>query len=158
MTLRFYAKVFDKVAKDLNPSKSQFADDEPNVFLVSFSGLGVRSDNPGVGWALDELFADQPKIARAVVPESFIDISLGAWVDFRAKELINQRKMPIEWYCDHSHEVMAAIRRVGAILLFDGSGLANSRINYNARRGCLISHDEIAEIEELFRKEASYWA
>src|SRR5439155_19723343 len=83
MTLRFYAKVFDKLAKDLNPSKSQFADDEPNVFLVSCSGLGVRSDNPGVGWALDKLFADQPKIARTVVPESFIDISLGAWVDFR---------------------------------------------------------------------------
>jgi hypothetical protein len=132
LTLRLYAKIFDKLAKNLNPSKSQFADDEPNVLLVSCSSAEARPDSPSVGWALDELFADQPKMTGMFVPESHLDISLNAWVDYRASELIAQKKMTASWFCEHSNEVMAAPRRLGAILLFDGCKLRNSRINYNS--------------------------
>ena len=60
---RFYAKVYDKVAKDLAPTKSQMGEDGPNVLLISFqSAYGpLSSTSPGVGWAIDELLADQPK-------------------------------------------------------------------------------------------------
>lgn len=158
VTLRFYAKVFDKLAKNLDPSKSQFADDEPNVLLVSFSGSEVRSDYPGVGWGLDELFSAQPRTGRIVVPESFTDISLGAWIDFRAKELISQSKMTPAWFCDHSHQIIAAPRRLGAVMLYDGCRLRRSRVNYNAEHCCAVSHSEIAQLEELFNNEVSYWS
>ena len=32
-----FAKVYDKLVKDLDPSKSQFADDCPNLLLISFN-------------------------------------------------------------------------------------------------------------------------
>lgn len=157
VSLRFYAKVFDKLTQNLNPAKSQFADDEPNVLLVSCAGP-VRHDEPGIGWALDELFVAQPTIARTVVPETFTDISLSGWVDFRARELIQQKKMTVDWYCEHSREVTAAPHRLGAILLFDGCKLMQARINYNSSHPCSVTHKDMVELECLFRREVSYWA
>jgi hypothetical protein len=157
LSLRFYAKVFDKLTQNLNPAKSQFADDEPNVLLVSCAGR-IRHDEPGIGWALDELFVAQPTMARSVVPETFTDISLSGWIDFRARELIQQRKMTVDWYCDHSHEVIAAPCRLGAILLFDGCRFMQARINYNANQPCSVTHKDIVELERLFNREVGYWA
>ncbi len=77
--LRVYAKVFDKIAKNLNPDKSQFAVGEKNLLLLSFSGFGVNALSPAVGWALDELFADQPRGKREGAGK---DITLEAWIDF----------------------------------------------------------------------------
>lgn len=55
---RFYAKVYDKATEKLDPDKSQFADDEPNVLLVSFCSIGGFTGSFGsYGWALDELFS-----------------------------------------------------------------------------------------------------
>ncbi len=96
-TLRLYAKVYDKVAPNLDPSRSQLLEQEPNVLLICFSGPTVGADRPEVLWGLEELFACHPKMARTVVPESFTDISLEAWTDFRAKELIVQGEMTAEW-------------------------------------------------------------
>jgi len=157
ISLRFYAKVFDKLTQHLNPEKSQFADDQPNVLLVSCAGM-VRHDMPGIGWALDELFRAQPTMARTIVPETFTDISLDAWIDFRVRELIQQGKLTVDWYCEHSHEVMAAPRRLGAIILFDGCKLMNARINYNADQSCAVTHKDMVELEDLFRREVGYWA
>jgi hypothetical protein len=92
-----------------------------------------------------------------VVPESFTDISLNAWIDFRARELIRNGQMTVGWFCEHSHEVMAAPRRMGAILLFDACKLRRSRLNYNAEDVCSITHGEMADIEQLFNNGASYW-
>src|SRR5207249_3616003 len=75
MTQRFYTKVYDKLTRNLDPAKSQFAEAEPNILLTCFAGPGVRSDHPGVRWGLEELFTSHPKTARAVVPESLTDIS-----------------------------------------------------------------------------------
>jgi len=156
-TLRFYAKVFDKLAKDLDPTRSQFADDAPNLLFVSFSGQGVGSDRPSVGWALDELFAAQPRSTPRNEQSSVPDITMYGWIDFRAKELMRNNKMQPQWYCDHSHEVIAAPRRLGGILLFDGCRLMRSRVNYNSNAECSITHREIADIERLFNWQTPYW-
>lgn len=157
ISLRFYAKVFDKLTQNLNPEKSQFADDEPNLLLVSCAGM-IRHDLPGIGWALDELFRAQPTMVRTIIPEVFTDVSLDAWIDFRARELIQQRKLTATWYCDNSHEVIAAPRRLGAIILFDGCKLKNARINCNAHQSCAVTHKDMVQLEDLFRREVGYWA
>jgi len=156
-TLRLYVKVFDKLTKDLDPAKSQFVEGEPNILLTCFAGPGVGSDRPGVRWGFEELFVSHPKMARTVVPESFTDISLEAWVDYRANELVAQGIMTVEWYCENSHRVLEAPRRLGGALLFDNSSLAAGRVNYSASEKCRISHAEMAELERLLACPAKYF-
>ena len=103
MTLRLYAKVFDKLTKELDPAKGQFGEEVPNLLLICFAGLGMRADHPGIRWGIEELFANNPKMARTAVPESFTDISLDARADFRADELIRKGEISADWYCENSN-------------------------------------------------------
>jgi len=157
LPLRLYAKAYDKLSKDLNPEKSQFSDDEPNILLTCFAGPHMSATDPGANWAIEELLANNPRMARTVVPESFTDISLDAWADFRAGELISQRKITVDWYCENSNAVLSAPRRLGGILMFDETRLAGARVNYNARNECAIRHSEMAELERLLSTPASYF-
>jgi hypothetical protein len=156
--LRLYAKVFDKLAKNLDPARSQFAEGEPNLVLTCFAGPGVGFERPGVRWGFEELFANNPKIARTVVPESFTDISLDAWAKFTANELIAQGKMNVEWYCENSSRVLEAPRRLAGALAFNNSRLAGARVNYNAWEKCTMSHADMAELERLLTGSAKYFA
>jgi hypothetical protein len=156
-SLRFYAKVYDKLTKNLDPAKGQFKEAEPNIMLTCFAGPGVPSEDPGIQWGLEELFNCHPRMARTVVPEPFTDISLEAWADFRARELIDQGKIKIEWYLENSHRVLEAPRCLGAMLLFDHSRFAAGRVNYNAARASALSHGEMAELEQLVMSPAKYF-
>lgn len=147
--LRVYAKVFDKIAKNLDPDKSQFAVAEKNLLLLSFSGFGVDALSPAAGWALDELFADQPRGKRE---GSGTDITLEAWVDITARGLINRGKMDIDFFIERFADIISAPRRLSGIFLFDDKELVGSRVNYNADDASRISHREIAALEDLFRK------
>lgn len=155
--LRVYAKVFDKIAKNLDPAKSQCANGEPNVLLLSFAGPGVSPESPAVGWVLDELFADQPRMVHTVAPDGITDISLDAWIDFTATDYIRRGSMTVEFYCENFRAIMEAPRRLGGIMLFDGARLAGSRANYNADEGCRISHGEMVQLEQLFGAGSPYW-
>lgn len=157
LPLRLYGKIYDKITKNLDPTKSQCAVDAPNILLLSFSGPEVYPDDPGVGWVLDEIFADQPRMVRTIVPDSFTDISLDGWVDYRAKELIHKKIITINWYCENSNKVISAPRQLSGILLFDDHKLVASRVNYNADKGQKISHAEMSELEMLFRRDINYW-
>lgn len=97
-------------------------------------------------------------MARKIVPESFTDISLYAWVEFRAQELMQQGKLTVDWYRDNSHKIIVAPRRLGAILLFDGCKLKSARINYNVHQSCAVTHKDMVEVEDLFLREVGYWA
>lgn len=149
--LRVYDKVYDKIAKELDLSKSQLSEDAPNILLISFFSpyRHLSPTSPGVGWALDELFADQPKICAD--HPSFRNISLLAWLTFTEKRL-RQSSVTLnpandsQWF----NKVIAAPRKIGAILLFDRFSLKASRVNYNAKQECRISHHEMAKFEELF--------
>jgi hypothetical protein len=155
--LRLYAKVYDKIAKDLDPSKTQCVEDAPNVLLMSFAEWGVSADSPSVGWVLDELFADQPRMVHSIAADGLTDISLDAWIDFTAKDLIRRSKMTVDFYCDKSSEIMSAPRRLAGILLFDGGNLVGSRVNYNSHDECKVSHREMVSLEDLFGNKPAYW-
>lgn len=157
MPLRLYGKFFDKLTKDLDPTRGQIVDDQPNIILVCFAGPGVHSDDPSVNWAIEELFANHPKIPCTGVPEGFTDISLPAWADFTANNLIAKKKMSVDWYCDHSSEVIGAPRRLGAAMLFDGTTFAKARMNYNAHEQNAITHAEMAELERILTRPCRYW-
>lgn len=151
--LRFYAKVYDKIAKDLDPRKSQMGEDGPNVLLISFYSprAPLSPTSPGVGWALDELLADQPKSGAKLKnhPPGIKDISLLAWLDFTANDLYSKSRLESRRYSTDFHEIVAAPRKIGGILLFESCSLKASRVNYNAKEACRLSHHQIAELEEL---------
>ena len=149
-TLRVYAKVFDKVAKQLNPGKSQFPEDEKNVLLLSFCGIGVNALSPSVSWALDELFACQPRGKRGGAGK---DISLQAWIDFTADELIARGKISVEDHVGRFQDIFRALRRLSGVLLFADKKLVAARVNYNADKSSRISHAEISKLEELYRSK-----
>jgi len=154
---RFYAKIYDKIAKNLNPDEAQFPDGEPNVLLVSFPEIELRADSPSNGWVLDELFADQPNGRHIPAPDETSDVSLSAWIDFTAHELIKHKQMSREFYCENFSRIIAAPRLLGGILLFNGTSLVASRVNYNANTGCKISHREMSDLEAIFKNNAPYW-
>jgi hypothetical protein len=95
-------------------------------------------------------------VSRTLVPETFTDISLDGWLDVRAKGLIAAGKVPCEWYCEHSHEALAAPRRLGGAVLFD-TKLDHARINYSAADECKLSHTAMAEIEALLSTPVAYF-
>jgi len=159
-TLRLYAKVFDKIAKHLDPDKAQCADDEPNVLLISFWGIGVSPTTPGYGWALDELFDNQPSMGGRIVPGPHLhDISLDAWIDFTAADLVRRGVLTVEQYDARMRrygEIIAAPRRLSGVILFDGFKLTTARINYNARSEYYLTHAEMAELESLLGDPPEY--
>ena len=152
-SLRFYAKVYDKIAKNLDPRKSQMSEDGPNVLLISFYSFRgpISPTSPGVGWALDELLADQPKGGARLkdYPPGITDISLLAWLDFYANELDSKSCLDLDSYYKDFEEIVAAPRKIGAILLFETCSFKTSRVNYNAKESSRLSHHEIAELEKL---------
>ena len=156
-TLRLYAKVFDKLTKDLDPAKGQFNERERNILLTCFAGPGVGTDRPSVSWGFEELFVSHPRTVQKVCPETFTDISLEAWVDYRAKELIDKGKMNVEWYYTNSHKALSAPRLLGGARPFDSSRLACGRVNYTAAAESSVSHAAMAELEQLLARPAKYF-
>ncbi|MEI8374898.1 MAG: hypothetical protein WCJ35_18905 [Planctomycetota bacterium] len=159
-SLRLYAKVYEKIAKKLDADKSQCAADEPNILLVSFAGAFVHPGEPGWGWALDELFDNQPSMGRRILPPPHLtDISLDAWVMFTAKDLFRRGVISAKQYdarIDDYHRVISAPRRVGGMLIFKNCTLATARINYNATNESSITHAEMAELERIFTSTCGY--
>jgi hypothetical protein len=159
--IRFYTKVYDKIAKDLDPRKSQMAEGDPNVLLICLNSSlpALSATSRGVGWALDELFADQPKIRHRSKdqPPGIVDISLSAWLDITASDLSQKCRLDWQTYrntlCD---ELLAAPRKIGGVLLFDGCSLKASRVNYHANKECRLSHHEIDVFEKLLETPPDY--
>jgi len=145
---RVYRKVYDKIADEkLDTDKSQMVPDEPNILLL-FIGAAISplSYSPGIGWAFDELFADQPRDNS-----SFLK-----WFEVEFRRL----GLDEEWYSVNSDKIISAPRKLGGTVIFDGSSgeIIGSRMNYNANAEHKISHKEMAEIEEIFRKKPVYVA
>ena len=133
-----YSKIYDKLAKNGDPTKPQLNDDEPNVILLSvWTGLGTPyTSSPGIGWALDELFADQPNSgALKIARPGLSDVSLRTFLDEAAPQ--------------QALELLRGPRRVGAIALFDESDYSTGRLNYNARPASQLSHTEMATVEAI---------
>jgi hypothetical protein len=158
--LRFYAKVYDKLARNLNPRESQMAEDNSNILLISFysATAPLSATSEGVGWALDELLADQPKTGVRLKDHApgMVDISFLAWLQFTADDLHQRALLSLDTYCNNFHEIVAAPRKLGGILLFDGCSLTTARANYNAEVRHMLYHHEIARLEKLFECPPNY--
>lgn len=149
--LRMYLKVFNKLAPNFNPDESQMSPDEPNVLLISIaSSKSPLSQSPGIGWALDELLADQPTgEARVKDAAPRLDISLSGWIDFQARDLSQQSMLEPKAYRQRFHGIIALPRRLGAIIVFDRYKIEHARVNYNALSKCSLSHKNTARFEEI---------
>lgn len=136
---RIYLKVFDKLAKNWNPAKSQMSNTDPNVIVLSiWTGYGMPyASSPGIGWALDELLADQPNAAsiKETTGTGVADTSLATFLREAAPTL--------------AHELIQSPRYLSAIAMFTEGRLASARVNYNAHPANQISHAEMAAIEGI---------
>ncbi len=136
---RVYLKVFDKLAKNWDPAKHQMSETDPNVILLSvWTGPGMPyTSSPGIGWALDELLADQPNAGaiKEMTRVGITDVSLATFLWSEAPAA--------------AHELIHAPRRLGAIALFNETRYSTGRINYNARDANQLSHTEMAAIETI---------
>lgn len=138
---RLYAKVFDKIAPEWNAGQSQLNPFGPNLLLISLSRLtsaDLRAHSPSIGWALDELFANQPTGNQSPA-------SLTEWL---------YRKAPATSF--NIPELRVALSRISGIVIFDGCKLGTARINYHAAETHRISHAEMAIIEKLFAAPPLY--
>lgn len=159
--LRFYAKVYDKIAKQFDPEKSQMNENAANVLLISFYSprASLSPTSPGVGWALDELLADQPMSGARLKdsPPGITDISILAWLDFTAKDPHRKSQLDLNRYYKDFDKIVAAPRKIGGILLFEACSFRASRVNYNAYKRCSLSHHEIARLEKLVGTPPAWW-
>ena len=154
-TVRLYAKVFDKLTKNLDSAGSQLAAAEPNVLLVCFVGPGVSPDRPGFGWALDGLFG----AGWDCTIINGIDISLRGWLEFACNDKLRSEKINPEEWCQRIktfNDALAAAKRLSGIILFDDFRSVEARINYNADERCRLTHADMDELEGLFKTVPEY--
>lgn len=156
-TKRVYAKIYEKLAKDGDPTKTQLAPNSINIILLSCNTVisSLKGASHGMDWALDELFADQPRppTARPGLP----DTSLWAFVTNFTQHLVKQGQLTRRQANDRIQPLMTAPRTISGLLAFDGYTLAQARKNYNATATCTITHAQIATVEALLTTRPS-WA
>ena len=138
---RFYIKIFDKLQKDGDRSRTQTSDDYPNLLLLScFPVFGSPLPfSPGLGWALSELFSRQPNMGsvKTMPPNSPVaDISLLAFL----------RSV---WPAT-ALDLLECPGRLSGVLTFNCLGLDGGRINYNANKAQQLTHLEMACLESIF--------
>lgn len=137
---RLFDKVYEKIAPTFDPTRSQLLPEAPNLLLIGLSPLisDLTPTSPSIGWALDELFSDQPNGNTS-------QVSLAAYLQHKLKGKSGLLEKMLE-----------APRQVSGILLFHGCTLGHARINYNATDQCRISHSEMAIVEGILAQPPAY--
>ena len=135
-----YDTVFNKLALDLDATRSQFLPDAPNLLLIGLSPLvyDMTPSSPAIGWALDELFSSQSTQNKSPV-------SLEAYLRHK-----------LQGQTGAMAELLAEPSQISGVLLFDRCTLKVARINYNAREGCRLSHEEMACFEKVLACPPAY--
>jgi hypothetical protein len=138
---RFYIKVFDKLQKDGDPTKTQTSDDHPNLLLLScFPVHGSPLPySPALRWAFDELFSGQPNMGsiKTMPPNSSVtDISLSTFLR--------------DTFPGRDYDLISCPTRLSGVLVFNCMGLQSGRMNYNANMPHQIGHIEMAGLEAVF--------
>jgi len=138
---RLYGKIYDKIAPNLNPAMSQLSADSPNLLLIGLSSMitDLRPDSPSIGWALDELFSNQPTGSTSSIS---LESSL-------RRQLRNSTAS--------LDELLSAPAQISGVLLFNSCKLGHARINYHAKKDLRITHGEMATIESILSKPPVYW-
>lgn len=149
--VRLYGKVYNKLAKGLDPDNTQLPKELPNVLFISSCDSKSPWSSEGIRWGLDELFADQP-IHKRQQPGSVIDTSLDGWLGFTAKECeLNSDK-----YCNDFQALIMAPRRIGGLFVFGRCHLDFARKNYYAEETNNLTHQEVALLEKVFSMDPDW--
>lgn len=158
-----FGKVYDKLARDLDPLCCQFPDDKPCVLALALDRLGLREGvswgakgptfPPFLYWALEKLTIVQPRGTKWSL-EGVADTTLEGWMDWWANELEKQARLSGDDYCEHQQALLQAPKKLSAYLLFGQDGLLDSRLNYNATHR--LTHVQMADIEGLFQGRRRY--
>jgi hypothetical protein len=150
--IRFYQKVYDKLAHHLILEKSQFCSDLPNILCISLNGINTSlSKSKGVSWAIDELFSSFH--TRPKYEDGILDTSLEGWLHIYKNELLEEKKLNSNYFKDNYYEIIYAAKKISAIYLFDKYTLMESRINYNAHNANRITHEEAATLDKIMSVE-----
>jgi len=156
-SVRFYEKVYDKLALGLDPSKGQISLDSPNILLISIRGVrsSLNSESSGIRWALDELYSVQPRPGyRGDSSGDRIDGTLLLWLLFKIEEKGISDPMKADALFQ---DLLALPRRISGIFLFDGMTFRGvSRLNYNTDPGFELSHQDMVRLESLFRTQPTW--
>jgi hypothetical protein len=138
-----YATVFNKIAPGFDMTKSQLLPEAPNLLLISLSTVisDLRTGSASIGWALDELFANQPSG----------DTSPVSLREYLCRNLPEQHGV--------INELFASPSQISGIFLFDQHcSLKVARANHSAREGCRLSHEEMAAFEKALACPSTYYS
>ena len=158
---RFLLKVYDKIAKDLDPNKSQCQPGALNVLLISFPDpCDYGSDDPWVDWAIDQLFSPDRRRFGSVngADSERTDISLGTCLIHHARTKFASSPEKFMRVVKDWPELAELPRHISAILMFDRSAFVRGRINYHAFAKSSISHREMVEFESLMERHEPGWS
>ncbi|MFX0138713.1 MAG: hypothetical protein ACFFDN_34045 [Candidatus Hodarchaeota archaeon] len=149
--VRFYSKVYDKIAHRLNINDSQLSDDYPNILIIFlYTPTTSLNLSLGINWALEELLSIQPTGQKCVDSQKTIDISLSSWLEFYAQELISNDLLTQDSFIKNH-------QKISGIIIFDRFKKIQSRINYNASEKQKISHYLMSEIEKIFDNHLEWY-
>lgn len=143
---RLYQAVYNKLAPKLDTRKSQLCQEGANLLLVSLSAntSDLSPDTLSIGWALDELFSDQPNGNRS-------PLSLEGFLTHRKTACSGAGAVECAL-----HDLLQAPKQISGILLFSGCRLEKARINYNAHHCARISHEEMSLFERALSRQPAY--
>jgi hypothetical protein len=149
--IRFYFKVFEKLAKNFNLNNTQLSFNFPNILLISLNLLNTSlNSSPAINWALDELFSEVRREPEK--DENKLDSSLDGWMLKHSRKLISDKQLDENYFRNNHNEIFYATKRISAIYIFSRFSLVQSRINYNAHENHKICHGEAAVLDALFSK------
>lgn len=156
--VRLYSKVYDKIAYRLNLNNSQLSDDYPNILFISlYAPTTSLNLSLGINWALDELLSTQPKGRKYTNYEDAIDISFCNWLDFYARELISKKLLTQDYFIKNYQEIIGALQKISAIIIFNQFNKIQARINYNASEKHKISHSLMSDLEKIFDNNVEWY-
>ncbi|RIK78195.1 MAG: hypothetical protein DCC68_15760 [Planctomycetota bacterium] len=157
--IRVYLKVYEKVAKNLNPNATQFDGTVPTILAINLPRGGNRARR-GAEMAIEELFSKWRNSShrnKKNATSTDIDDALVGWLDHRATELVRQNQLQWDRYLQSRTQLLMAPAKISAIVVFERYDFSFARMNYNALPSCMLTHAEMAELDELLATPPPTW-
>lgn len=154
-TLRFYDKIFDKIAPRLDYRNAQLISGNANLIALSVSSQYGRPNvlDRGAKWAIEELFSLKPPLNSPIGYDGTlpVDISLKGYLDYKAGFLIHEGVFDEPFYRSEFLNIRNSTQKIGAISTFNILlSFHSSWKNYNHDEMCGISHKAISKLDDIF--------
>ena len=135
---RIFEKVYDKLAREGDPAKSQTHDSRPNVLVLSLDVLygGPPVGGPSAEWAFQDLFAAEPRVHNPQLPVHTRRASLRTFLEDK-------------FGADRVDEFMDLRRRLGALFVFSHGRYETVLVNSTAWPENGVTVEDVAMIEKV---------